>query len=251
MTGIDWEQIFDCWGEKVVKPNDKIKEAYLPLAKQREAINQAGITPSKVRPGVPFEIITPLDPELRSITASFYYSTRSKDAKRRPEPRMGQQIISDWLEVNEPVLIGNIGKTLYAIKLDSVAGLTTEEVMQEIARRSPHSMVLALAKKAPAKPGKKMVQRSEFTRNPYVVAAAIHRAKEACEMPGCSATLFQRDDGSAYLEVHHIVPLSEKGADSLDNVAALCPHCHRKQHHSKDRTALRKKLKKHVRSLLA
>ncbi|MBU2339240.1 MAG: HNH endonuclease [Alphaproteobacteria bacterium] len=127
--------------------------------------------------------------------------------------------------------------------------MTTEEAMQEIARRSPRSTVLALAQDAMAAPEQRTVQRTEFARNPYVVAAAIHRANNACEMPGCTATLFARVDGRSYLEVHHVVPLSEKGLDRLDNVAALCPHCHRPQHHGKDRIALRGQQQKHIRSL--
>ena len=162
---------------------------------------------------------------------------------------MGRELIRVWLQVNDAVLIGNIGQTLYAIKIDSVENMTTAEVMQEIARRSPHSMVLALALEAAAGPVRKDVIRSEFARNPYVVAAALHRAQNTCEMPGCVAKLFERDDGSSYLEAHHIIPLSEKGLDSLDNVAALCPHCHRQQHHSRDRVALRMQLKNYIESV--
>lgn len=249
MAAIDWSLIFDNWGIKRVGPTDKSRRAYVVTAEQYVAITDAGVLPSEERPGTPFNVATPLDAFSRTVVASFYHAERSDEADRDPEARMGRKIISAWLQKDEEVLIGNIGQTLYAIKLESVAGLTTEEVLQEVARRSPPSMVLALAKKAPVKPAKKTVQRSEFARNPYVIAAAIHRAQDVCEMPGCTAKLFERDDGSAYLEVHHITPLSEKGADSLDNVAALCPHCHREQHHSKDRAGLRKKLKKHIKSI--
>ena len=30
-----------------------------------------------------------------------------------------------------------------------------------------------------------------------------------------------------FLEVHHIVPESEQGPDTIDNAASLCPNCHR------------------------
>lgn len=250
MANVDWNLIFDNWGIKSVTPTDKNKQAYVLSAEQHAAIMDAGIAPSLERPAKPFTVVTPLNPYKQSVKSSFYNSKRSAKAHRDPEPRMGRELIRVWLQLNEEVLIGNIGQMLYAIKLDSVADMTTEEVTQEIARRSPSSMVLALALKATAKPARKVVNRSEFVRNPYVVSAAIHRAQNTCEMPSCSAKLFERDDGSSYLEVHHIVPLSEKGLDSLNNVAALCPNCHRQQHHSKDRVTLRKKLKKHIKSIL-
>ena len=41
---------------------------------------------------------------------------------------------------------------------------------------------------------------------------------------------FKKKDGSPFLEVHHIDFLSNGGDDSIDNVSALCPNCHRKMH---------------------
>jgi hypothetical protein len=32
------------------------------------------------------------------------------------------------------------------------------------------------------------------------------------------------------LEVHHILPLSEGGSDTIDNILLLCPDCHRREH---------------------
>jgi 5-methylcytosine-specific restriction protein A len=45
--------------------------------------------------------------------------------------------------------------------------------------------------------------------------------------------------GEIYLETHHVVPLSEKGADHERNVAALCPNDHREAHHGERREAIR------------
>ncbi|MBT7455033.1 MAG: HNH endonuclease [Gemmatimonadetes bacterium] len=63
-------------------------------------------------------------------------------------------------------------------------------------------------------------------------------------MPDCGATPFRTDDGRPYLEVHHILPLSEGGEDGMLNVAALCPNCHRAQHHADRRDQLREDLQK-------
>lgn len=249
MAIVDWSLIFDNWGIKRVTPTDKSKSAYVVTTEQEIAIQNAGIIPSEERPGIPFEIKTPLNTALTSVQASFYHSNRSFEADRGPEPRIGRKFISQWLTVGDDVLLGNIGQTLCAIKLASVNDLTTEEVIEELALRSPPSIIFALAKRAPTKPKKKEIITNDFIRNRFVVTAAILRAKNSCEMPGCTAKLFKRSDGSNYLEVHHITPLSENGADNLDNVAALCPHCHREQHHSGDRSKLRKVLKKHIKSI--
>jgi 5-methylcytosine-specific restriction endonuclease McrA len=42
-------------------------------------------------------------------------------------------------------------------------------------------------------------------------------------------------DGAYYLEVHHIIPLSENGEDSVDNAIALCPNCHRQEHYGEQK----------------
>ncbi|MCO6501398.1 MAG: HNH endonuclease [Vicingus serpentipes] len=41
-------------------------------------------------------------------------------------------------------------------------------------------------------------------------------------------------NGQPYLEVHHIVELSNNRSDSPINVIALCPNCHRRVTHGKD-----------------
>ena len=51
-----------------------------------------------------------------------------------------------------------------------------------------------------------------------------------------------------YLEVHHIKWLAKNGTDTLDNVVALCPTCHRKMHivaNKQDINKLKKVAKKH------
>jgi predicted HNH restriction endonuclease len=75
-----------------------------------------------------------------------------------------------------------------------------------------------------------------------MVAGALIRSNQACEMPFCSIPLFLKDDGQPFLEVHHVVPLAESGVDELGNAAALCPMCHRELHFGRDRLKKRAKL---------
>lgn len=84
--------------------------------------------------------------------------------------------------------------------------------------------------KAPVKPERVVVQTFAYKRNPDVVAEALSRADGLCELCKRKAPFLRKTDSSPYLEVHHIEPLSNGGPDTLENVKALCPNCHREQH---------------------
>ena len=79
-------------------------------------------------------------------------------------------------------------------------------------------------------PNKVSVNTSVFVRNPIVVKEALNRAKGICQKCGNNAPFISKVTNEPYLEVHHIIPLSEKGADNLHNVIAICPNCHREAH---------------------
>ena len=80
------------------------------------------------------------------------------------------------------------------------------------------------------KPEKIQTISYSFNRSPDVVAEALLRAKGFCERCKQQAPFLRKADGSPYLEVHHKIPLSEDGTDTLENVLALCPNCHREIH---------------------
>lgn len=84
---------------------------------------------------------------------------------------------------------------------------------------------------APKKPDLIPVTTTDFKRNPDVIAEVRKRANGVCE--GCNnvAPFPRKKDGSPYLEVHHIVMLSDGGDDTVQNALALCPNCHRKAHY--------------------
>lgn len=84
---------------------------------------------------------------------------------------------------------------------------------------------------APRLPRRLQITTIVFDRNPDVVAEALLRAGGRCEKCRQPAPFLRRSDGSPYLEVHHRIPLAQQGEDTLDNVLALCPNCHRQMHH--------------------
>ncbi|MGV2811700.1 HNH endonuclease [Enterobacter cancerogenus] len=92
-------------------------------------------------------------------------------------------------------------------------------------------------------PEQKIVQRVIYARSPKVRAWVLRNSHGVCELCLHPAP-FEIEGDIPFLEVHHIVPLYDGGADTLDNCAALCPNCHRAIHLSKDAHSLRMKLLK-------
>lgn len=71
-----------------------------------------------------------------------------------------------------------------------------------------------------------------FARNADVVAEVLFCAQGICQSCQLPAPFNRRSDGSPYLEVHHLTPLSIGGEDTIENTIALCPNCHRKSHYA-------------------
>lgn len=66
-------------------------------------------------------------------------------------------------------------------------------------------------------------------RSIYIAEYAKKKANGRCQLCGMPAP-FSDNNGEPYLESHHVKWLSKGGEDSIDNVVALCPNCHRKMH---------------------
>lgn len=72
-------------------------------------------------------------------------------------------------------------------------------------------------------------ETATYARDRYVAAAAKRWAKGKCQLCDNDAP-FETPSGEPYLESHHIRWLSQGGADTIFNVVALCPNCHRRMH---------------------
>ena len=116
----------------------------------------------------------------------------------------------------------------------------------EVAERAAANELPAVAKKPAGniKPEKRRagVAGFVFARDLEVVSWALQRAKgycELCDNPGP----FPTSTGGRFLEVHHVTPLYQGGPDTVDNVVAVCPNCHRACHLAPNKLALADKLK--------
>lgn len=84
-----------------------------------------------------------------------------------------------------------------------------------------------------SKPPRVSTAVERIVRDPVVKAWVLNAAAGHCENCGLPAP-FVQEDGTPYLEVHHIKWLALGGSDTVTNAVALCPNCHRKFHHSAD-----------------
>jgi 5-methylcytosine-specific restriction enzyme A len=71
-----------------------------------------------------------------------------------------------------------------------------------------------------------------YVRDAKVREQVLRRAKGVCEE--CCQPGFLKSDGNRYLETHHVISLSEQGADKLHNVIALCATDHRRAHYAQN-----------------
>lgn len=92
---------------------------------------------------------------------------------------------------------------------------------------------------------RRMVSGMAYVRDSALRSRALERAKGACEY--CAKPGFTMADGRVFLETHHVVPLSEGGTDSEDNVAAVCPNHHREAHHGARAADIRRTLLSRLR----
>lgn len=90
-------------------------------------------------------------------------------------------------------------------------------------------------KKSKKKPESIKTITTTYKRNADVIVEVLGRANGFCERCKKSAPFIRASDGTPYLEVHHIVPLSENGDDTVENAIALCPNCHRELHFGKQK----------------
>jgi 5-methylcytosine-specific restriction protein A len=106
---------------------------------------------------------------------------------------------------------------------------TKEEIERKKAQKLPMDQLEFQAKYAVKEGSRREVVSEVFDGDQIVSEYARRRADGTCQLCGMPAP-FKNRDGEPFLEIHHIVPLDEGGQDTVENVAALCPNCHRKMH---------------------
>lgn len=121
-----------------------------------------------------------------------------------------------------------------ALEIDNSSKEKQEEDFEKKikdARKLTREERLNKLKNLPDYPSSSEKKTITYNRNQYVVAEVLERANGKCEFCMKDAPFDRIIDGTPFLEVHHIVALSEGGKDTIDNAIALCPNCHRGAHY--------------------
>lgn len=132
-------------------------------------------------------------------------------------------------------------------KVDTLAAkkpMTDEEYFYEIQKRvekasqdTPQDRRRRL-KEAEEKPEKLSVSSTQYKRNPDVIAEVLERADGVCEQCHQPAPFIRASNLTPFLEVHHKIPLSDGGTDTVGNAIAVCPNCHQKAHYGANVTTV-------------
>lgn len=74
---------------------------------------------------------------------------------------------------------------------------------------------------------KSKTETTTYYRDPYHKEPVKRLAEGNCQLCKEPAPIAVKE-GKPYLDEHHVVQLANGGKDSIENVVAICPNCHRK-----------------------
>jgi len=237
------ENTFGDYGIKTVSATDINKSAYVPNIAQKRIFESFNINPIDRRDDIVIkELFTG-----RELTMS-YYATLRVGADRSPEPRMGLMDLISYLSVGDEILFTKDNENIFIYNLSNL--IDDDTVNEEnLYTQIDIGLLRERATNINARPTRVEQTISVFPRNSVLKAYVKVRSNYSCEMPGCDYTGFSKTDGSQYIEVHHVIPLSEGGEDNVNNTVALCPNCHRKLHYAGNKEELRQILLDYLRNL--
>lgn len=151
----------------------------------------------------------------------------------RTEKSSTGKTVSKWFDPNiEQRQLSFDGRCYFAIPLNT-SFHQPSDTFDEKVNKSLKDNVNERRKRlklAPTKPQTSIVSKTEFIRNPDVVAEVLYLAKGVCQQCKQTAPFIRASSGTPYLEVHHKQPLAKGGDDTVENAIALCPNCHRQMH---------------------
>jgi len=232
---------------KRVSKTDISKKAYVVNKDQRAVLEAAGYIPGNSSDPP----IIQLEDPLTGVTyPSSYYNSERVGADRDPEPRMGQSLFN-LIKEGDSLFIGTDGRKVFAsVIVDS----NSVEVQADIDRftdavyqRIDLKLLAQFVNNSPRKAVRKPVIVVQVVRNPAVKALVILRCQGKCEVPNCGWEGFEKQDGTRFIEVHHIDPLGNDGDDTIWNTIGICPNCHATATYAKEKDSFNAKLMEVVR----
>lgn len=149
-----------------------------------------------------------------------------------------EQMVEDELDLIHECetwqqLADSLGIEFDADKIEETNEATADEEKTKYAKTLDFEELKQIAISKSGKAKKTVLKTSpnnlQYIRDPYISEYAKRRANGICQLCEKPAP-FMNSKGEPYLESHHVIWLSAGGDDSVDNVVALCPNCHRKMH---------------------
>lgn len=121
----------------------------------------------------------------------------------------------------------------------SVYDICYENKIKEIKKMSRKNLERLVKEKNNVKTSYRTIKTTTYIRDPYIAEYAKLRADGFCQLCEEKAPFYTKNN-KPYLEAHHLKWLSKGGIDTIDNVVALCPNCHRKMHELNDKDDIKK-----------
>jgi 5-methylcytosine-specific restriction endonuclease McrA len=154
-----------------------------------------------------------------------------------------------WFPRNRAQFVNRFGKGLNFISVPQVYERRFQKMLTEYLNTNEYyTNVDALNDIGSDHPRKTLTTVSSYFRDPVIRRKVLYRANGKCEY--CGESGFACQDGSLYLESHHIIALADDGEDRMSNVIALCPGDHRRAHFGEDRDVIEKEMVKIVKALI-
>jgi len=225
---------------KVVSKTDVEKGAYVPNKAQRDIMSAVGFMPEHNHPIHVKELFT------NKIFTVSYYPSERQGSGRSPEVRMGLHDLISYISTGSEILFTHDENDVYIYNL---ARSTGEEVEDNIYTQIDMGLLRERALQININPNQLEQTIRVYPRNSTLRNYIKRRAEYSCEMPDCNYHGFLKKNGEPYIEIHHIIPLSEGGKDSIDNTVALCPNCHRAIHYSENREGMKQILLDYLSSV--
>ena len=237
------ENTFGNYGVKVVSQTDITKSAYVPNMDQKQIFTSFGMDPIDRRDDIVIkELFTN-----RELTMS-YYATLREGVNRSPEPRMGLTDLISYLSVGDEILFTRDNESIFIYNLSNL--VTGNSVNKEnIYTQIDVELLRERATNINVNPARVRQIIEVYPRNRVLKAYVKRRSNYTCEMPNCNYQGFPKENRELYIEIHHVIPLSEGGEDSMSNTVALCPNCHRALHYAVNKEEMREILLNYLRNV--
>ena len=242
-TGRDWnrsESIAGLWayaqtfGQPVSQlPGSPVAKIALLISRAVSGVYAKVMNFRSIDPRVPGEGMSGAGDTDRRVWDEFYDAAA---ATLRSEA-LSQEFDRLWPEAAADVEEGAEASAAAATLADEVERLEERSLEELLTRYRTQT------DQRPARPRKRTLAAYDYDRDPLVIAIARKRATHRCEIHSCAHPTFETAEGIPYTEVHHIIPLSDGGPDTIDNVACLCAAHHREVHFGIAASALTAQLK--------